>query len=364
MKASVLNRYLIKEVGLVWVAVTVVLLAVLLTNYLARIMSDAAGGELPASAILHLVGLTVLGYFAPLLPAAFFLATVLAFGRLYRDNEMPVLAAVGVGPYRLYRALFLIALPVALVVGGLSLWAAPWAKRATEEVRAQAQQNLELENLRAGRFLTSKRADGMFYLEDVGPDGKMRDVFLQTRSEDRLVLVTARTASMTLDPQTGERFVVLEDGHRFEGVPGTRSWRIVSFAEHGIRIGELPVSPARVRRQGLPLEVLLALPTRENLVELQWRLSMPLMVLTLAWIAVPLSKTEPRQGRYAKMVSAVLVFAVYLNLLKAAQDWVADGRIPLWLGLWWVHGVVVVLGAILLAHRFGLVRRPRRRRRS
>lgn len=362
MKPSTLSRYLIKEVGLVWIAVTVVLLAVLLTNYLARIMSDAAGGELPASAILHIVGLTTLGHFGPLLPAAFFLAVVLAFGRLYRDSEMPALAAVGVGPARLYRALIMLAVPVALLVAWLALWGAPWADRQMSQVRAEAQRTLELESLRAGRFLTSKRASGMFYMEEIAPDGDMQEVFLQTMSGEQTVVVTARRARLSTDEQTGERFLVLEDGYRFEGIPGSASWRIVRFAEHGVRVGDPPIPPASVRRQGLPVELLLAAPTRENWVELQWRLSMPLMVLVLTWVAVPLSKSEPREGRYAKMVSAVLVFAVYLNLLKAAQEWVREGQLPLWLGIWWVHLLVIGFGGALLVLRYGLARRPRRRR--
>lgn len=363
MKHWVLSRYLIKEVGLALLAVSIVLVTVLLTTRLAHYLGNAARGELPAGAIVKLMGLAALGNLQVVLPASFFLGMVLTFGRLYRDSEMAALAACGVGPRLLYRSLFLLAVPLALVVGGLSLSVGPMAQRQVAEVQAQAQQTLELEGLQPGRFLTSERVDGMFYVESL-QDGQMRNVFLQTTAEGRLVLVGAERARQALDPETGQRFLVLEDGYRLEGIPGGAQWRRVEFEEHGVRLPEPALVAANLRTRALPVDLLVAEGSASSWAELQWRLSLPLMTLVLTLLALPLSKSGPREGRYGKLLLAVIVFAVYSNLLSAAQEWTKQGSLPLWLGLWWVHGAMAALAGVWLARRFGLVRRPRRRRRA
>src|SRR5690606_20470314 len=150
------------------------------------------------------------------------LGTVLAFGRMYRDSEMPVLAACGVGPWQLLRALLWILVPAVLMVAWLALSVAPWAQQTAANVRVE--QSLEAESIRPGRFLTSDRARGMLYVERIAADGEMQDVFLETRNEGETVLVSAATAHRQLDPVSGASFLVLRDGYRLEGVPGAGRW--------------------------------------------------------------------------------------------------------------------------------------------
>jgi len=359
MRPSVLSRYLVREAGLAGLAVTLVLMAVLVTNRLAKLLGEAASGELPAGEIFTLLGLATLGSLHVVLPASLFLGAVLAFGRLYRDSEMAAFAACGAGPRELYRAMLLLAVPAVLVTAVLSLSTGPWAQRQVTEIRAQAKQSVEFEALRPGRFLTSRRAEGMLYVEGLGADRRLRNIFAQGYNNGRLVLVTAQSARQERDPATGERFLVLEDGYRMEGEPGSAAWRMVQFKEHGIRVATPPAATNLVRRKGWPLAALLASGTVQDWAEIQWRISTPLMTLLLTFLVVPLTKAEPREGRYGRLLAAVVVFALYTNFLTLAADWVGDGLLPVWLGVWWVHALVAVLGVVWLVRSFGLWGRKR-----
>lgn len=358
MKHSVLSRYLVKEVGLAMVAVTFVLVGVLVTSRLVNLLSDAASGKLPAGEVFTLLGLALLANLNILLPAGFFLGAMLAFGRLYRDSEMTALIACGAGPRQIYRAIFLLSVPLAGLVLWISLSLGPWAQREAAVVHARAQQNVDVEGLRPGRFVSAKSAAGVVYAESA-QEGRLRELFVHGGLRGRDVVVTARSARQSVDAQTGERFLVLEDGYRFEGTPGTASWRVVRFEEHGLRVPDQAVTSPSYRRRGHTLEQLRAGGHPGDIAEIQWRFSAPLMLLVLALIAVPLSKSEPRDGRYGKLLAAVLVFAMYSNLLSAGQEWVKDGKLPTLLGLWWVHAVFAVFGIVWLIHRFGLLRRAR-----
>ncbi|MEO0972600.1 MAG: LptF/LptG family permease, partial [Pseudomonadota bacterium] len=145
-----------------------------------------------------------------------------------------------------------------------------------------------------------------------------------------------------------------------EGEPGTTSFREVSFREHGIPI-ELPAPSARSdNRQTYPTGDLVGSEDRRDLAELQWRLSLPLAAFALTILAVPLSKTRPRQGRYGTFVAALLIYVLYSNLLATGRSALAQGDVPAWVGLWWVHGLFIAAGACWFAWQAGVFRRVRR----
>jgi lipopolysaccharide export system permease protein len=142
--------------------------------------------------------------------------------------------------------------------------------------------------------------------------------------------------------------MVLYDGQRFEGVPGTTSFRILDFAEHGIPIVTRTPSAPSEKPATLPTSRLLGSTDPVEVAELQWRLSAPLATVLLTILSVPLSRTNPRQGRYSKVIIAVLAYIVYANLLAAARVWVEQGRVPYTLGLWWVHALLLLIGGSLI----------------
>src|SRR5690625_4178211 len=101
MRALILDRYLARETLLSWLAVTLVLLFVMLSNRFAFYLRYAASGELPANVLGRLVALSTMRYLVYLIPASFLLAVMLALGRLYRDSEMVAISACGVSLARL-----------------------------------------------------------------------------------------------------------------------------------------------------------------------------------------------------------------------------------------------------------------------
>src|SRR5690606_26424169 len=94
----------------------------------AGVLGQIASGKVPASMLLSQMGLQTIRYLPMVLPLGLMLGLLLAVGRLYRDAEMPVLAAIGVGPRRLLRPLMLLALPMVVAIAMCSLWLGPWAK--------------------------------------------------------------------------------------------------------------------------------------------------------------------------------------------------------------------------------------------
>lgn len=347
----ILDRYLAREVGQTWLTVTLVLLAILVSNQFARILGDAAGGELPRDAVLTLLGLTSLNYLTILVPLALFLSVMLAFGRLYKDSEMAAMIACGVGPLQLYRPLLLLTLVVASALAGLSVFAAPWAQRQVQVIKDAAQQDAQIDALQAGQFRSSGGV--VFYAEGLTAAGQLRNVFLERTRAGAIEAVVAARAEQKVDSANGVRIMVLYDGRRYEGVPGEPGFRIMDFEEHGLPIAFTASDGGDINIEALPVATLLRTPGSDATAEWHWRLAAPVSAVVLVILAVPLARTRPRQGRYGKLTVAVLIYLVYSNLMGAGRAWLEDERLPAALGLWWVHVAVGALAVYLLWRLYG-----------
>jgi lipopolysaccharide export system permease protein len=298
-----------------------------------------------------------------LVPIALFLAIMLALGRLYRDSEMPAMMACRVGPGGVYRPLTLLLIPLAAGVGWLAMDVGPRALTAIERIGAEARRQADLASIEAGKF-TGDSADGaVIYAERVTGPGAVENVFLQRRSPTGVVeVVVAERGEQQETEDPNERFFVLFDGRRYEGVPGTSEFRVMEFAEHGIPY-RLPAAEELAKNpESMSTFELLRPRSLEEAAELHWRIGVPLSTVVLAILAVPLSRSQPRQGRYGRLAVGLLVFIIYFNLLSAGKAWLEKGSMPVAAGLWWAHALMLMLAFGLLAVQNGWHRRLWRRR--
>ncbi len=358
--SGIIDRYLLREVVGTFVGVTAVLLLILLGDQFARGLARAAADRIPRDAVIKLMGLTSIEYLSLLVPAAFFFAVMLALGRFYRDSEMAAMAACGIGTGRLLRPLLLCAGVVALGLGALSFETVPWAERLASKIKEEGQQRLQLTALEPGRFRSASGGRLVFFAQDRNAAGELTGVFIQRRENSTLEVVTAARASQRLDVEAGENFLILHDGIRYTGRPGSIDFTAARFREHGIPL-PVPGQPTREEeRRQLGTLTLMDSDLPEDQAEVQWRMSAPLSVLLLTLLAVPLARAGPRSGRYARLGFGILVYAIYSNLLGVGRSLIEEGRVPDWLGLWWVHGLVLVAALFMLfLHAGGFYRLSR-----
>ena len=355
--SNILSRYLLRETAQTWLVVTVVLLLILLTNQFAEVLGQAAANKLPKDAVFLVMGLTSLQYLTILIPIGLFLSIMLALGRLYRDSEMSALLACGVGPRAIYRPLTFFALLLAAIVGWLALVVSPAAIREVQIIAEEAKQRVDLRVLEAGRFISIDAQNAVMYAESMSQDGVLSNVFVQRRTDDLIEVIVAERAWQSDSSEENVKVLRFGNGRRYEGEPGSARFRVVSFAEHGIPFS-LPASgPLTLQPESRQLTDLIGADDPYDRAELQWRISVPLALLVLMILAVPLSRSAPRQGRYGGLAAGVLIYIIYVDLLAAAKVWVEREQIPDYLGLWWVHVLFLLIGLALLARQFGYLHR-------
>ena len=353
-RQGVLHRYLLREGVLAWFGVTTVLLAIMLATRFARFLADAAAGRLPREFLMNIAGLSSLQYLVILIPVSLLLAILLSLGRMYRDQEIAAMSGCGVGPGTLYQPFILLAVCLAVLTGALSFQIGPWAGRQADALFRDAQRVIKFTPFETGRFKELGGGRAVFYAARVqGIEGTFDTVFARLQDKRGPSIITAQRGAQTLDPQTGERVLRLEDGYRYAGEPGRGDYNVLRFETLTTRVAPPPLPYLSGKRKLRETRQLFASADPEDQAELQWRIAAPMSVLLLALLAIPLAHTSPRAGRYGKLVLGILAYLVYSNLLALAQAWVAKGYVPPAVGLWWVHALALVAALWLTARRLG-----------
>ena len=347
----IFDRSLVREFSLVALSVVVVLLAIILTRLLILLLGKAAAGAVVPEAVMGLIAFGVLNYLPLLLSIAAFVAVLLTLTRSFRDSEMTVWFTSGLAITAWVGPVLRFAVPIAVVCAALSLAVSPWSQAQSVEYQRLLESRDEVSSVTPGVFRESRQADRVLFVDKISDaDAEVNNVFVQSTQNNRLGVMVAERGFIE-NAANGDRFVVLLNGRRYEGTPGTLDYRTVDFDRYAIRI-----EPKEAKREAPPAKALttmelLADRSNHNVAELHWRLALPVSVVLMALFAVPLSFVNPRSGRSWNLVLAVLAYTLYNNLLSIFQAWTAQGKIHPWVGLWPVHVAVALLIAWLLTRQ-------------
>ncbi len=350
----IIFRYLSREVLTTLLAVLIVLLLITMSGRFVKYLADAAAGELSADVLFLLMGYRLPNFLELILPLSLFLGILLAYGRMYMDSEMTVLTACGYSNTQLLGVTLGMSLLVAALVAWTGIWLSPWGAQKVEEVLLEQKSLTEFDMLAPGRFQSMSSGTRVTYTEELSRDRKkLSNVFISERrvgKEGRVqhIVLIARSGTQFIDEASGSRFLLLENGRRYDGTPGLLDFRVTRFEEYGVKIAEPVVSERRRKLEAVPSRELWGSGKRHEVAELQWRLSLPLLVPIVVMIAVPLSKVNPRQGRFFKLVPAIMLYIVYIGLLIWARDSIEKGSLGAFPGVWVVHLLFAFVGLGLL----------------
>ncbi|MBR0568841.1 LPS export ABC transporter permease LptF [Azoarcus sp. L1K30] len=350
----IFRRALQREFSYAAAAVFVALFAILITTVLIRLLGQAAGGSVPPDAVLALIGFGALTELPIVLTLTLFIAVLLSLSRSYRDSEMVVWFAAGVPLTAWIRPVLRFAVPLALVIGGVTLFLGPWAQLKNAEYRERLDSRDDTTRVAPGVFRESSGARRVFFVEvGAGEDGRVRNVFVSEESGATLSVIAAAEGFIRND-EDGNRYVILEKGRRYDGKPGTPEYRVMSFDRYQVQIEspQVAAGPAKVRTRST-LE-LLQERTPRNLGELAGRIGIPVAALLLALLAIPLSFVNPRAGRTNNLLLALFTYLIYSNVITVCQAWVAQGRLRFELAVILPHVVVLGLIAVMFYRRLAM----------
>ncbi len=360
-------RYLIKETVKSQVAIFMLLMAIFITQKFVRVLAQASNGDIPAGLVLGFLALSMPVLASLILPLSLFLGIMLAHGRLYIDSEMTVMRACGVSEWYITRVMLLLSILMAILTAVFTLWLTPLSVENEYQLQEKAGAQSGLTTLIPGRFQQTANEQAVIFVHDIDSGvNPLRKVFLAQREKDsdsqnvRLVYANAGGVRAESD---GSESLVLNQGKQYEGKLGQQDYRVIEFEQYQIQIAEEQAQRKRRKLSAYATKDLIDDPSIDARAELHWRIALPLSLPFLVLIAVPLSAADPRQGRFGKMFPALMIYLGYFLLLMVGRKALEEGNIPQELGLWWVHGVLAIVGAILIlkGRPFGVKLRARMR---
>jgi len=348
----IFERALIRELVNTFSAIFIALLTIVLTIGLVRVLGQAAAGQVDNGAVLALITFTALNNLPVLLQLTVFVTILLTMTRGYRDSEMVVWQSSGLGLTRWLKPVMKFVLWVGLAVAITALFVAPWANRQASEFKARFEQRTEVSRVAPGQFRESSDGSKVFFVDGFDPDtASVQNVFVDTIRPDHVSVIMSKTGVVERQPN-GDEFMVMNNGRRYEGMPGRPDYKVMEFEHYGVRIENRPPDfsnddSAKIRTTF----DLLADPSLRARGELVWRIGLVLSVGALAVLAIPLSFVNARAGRSANLIVALIVYFIYNNLMNIVQSSTARGRMPFALSWWVVHLVVALLALAMLAWR-------------
>lgn len=333
-------------------AVFTTLFTITITFMLIKILGQAAGGKVASADVIALIGFAVLNYLPILFILTSFIAVLLVVTRSYRDSEMVVWFTSGVSLTQWIMPILRFGMPIILLTAVLGFLVTPWANQQSAEFRERYEKRSDIAKVSPGKFQESASSDRIFFVEEVAGDlSKVQNIFINTIKNGRSSIVVAKEGRIDVDAR-GDRFLVMHNGSRYDGLPTEPNFQMIQFEKYGVVVSnQSKVDAGNKSAKALPISALLSDLNSYNLGELFWRISLPLMCLVLLLLAVPLGFVNPRVGRSANLIIALLLVMVYLNMINVVQAGIVQSKLSLASAWWPVHAAALVLVMLLFLWR-------------
>ncbi|WP_341665839.1 LPS export ABC transporter permease LptF [Vibrio sp.] len=339
----IIVRYLIRETLKSQLAIFFILFLVFLSQKLIKVLAEASDGDIPASLVMHYVGLSMPSMGLLMLPLSLFLGILLTFGRLYAESEITVMNATGIGNKFLIRAALYLAVMTGLLAGANAFVFSPMSQERLIQLEEEVAAENNVDMLQKGQFQGTPDGSSVVFIDDI-ENKKLKHVFVaQMRPRDSILpSVSFSQSGEVKELSDGRQVIRMYDGVRYEGVPTRLDYMVTDFKQYEGLIGQRDVKPKGRDWEAIPTLLLISNPDPRAQAELQWRISLVVCIPLLTMLVVPLSAVNPRQGRFAKMGPAILIYLAYFLSISATKSALEDGSIPAFIGMWPINAALLM----------------------
>lgn len=344
----IIQRYFYRELlqKLAWILSLLIL--VFASNRFVGFLADAAEGSLPSDLVFLMLGYKMLATLPKILPISILIAMLLAFSRMASDRELVVLAAAGVSKKFQLLIVTRFAIVFCLVVACITLYLAPWAEQSMHKLKERAKQESDISGIKPGQFKEFSQGDRVVYVQKPSLDKRsMEEVFLQVRQKGKLGVLTSDSARFKIDQKSGNKYIVFSDGRRYVAQPGMLDYQITEYEKYALLTESAEADSGLGKTSALSTAEIIGSDNRVHQAEFQWRISLIISCLLLSLLALLLIQSHTSERRYQPFIIAISIYLIYSNLLGIAQTLLKRDVVPSFIGLWWVHILLIMILAML-----------------
>jgi len=345
------RRSLLQELISTAAGAFLILVGIVIAQRAGNLIRLAAKGILPNDAITTMLGFSMIKFLPMILSLTLFLAVLMTLSRWYRDSEMVIWFSSGMSITSWIRPVLNFTVPVIGLITLLSLFVMPWATSKGQNYRTQLESRDELASISPGVFKESNNGERVFFIESFDELGNVvKNIFVQSIQHQKLGIIVAAKGHRMVE-KNNDHFVVMENGRRYQGTRGSAEFSTTQFEKYAIRIEAKEAKQEPPSTEAKSSKELFESQSVANMAELQWRFAIPISALVLSLLAIPLSALDPRAGRSANFVLALVIYIIYNNLLSIMYAWVVQHKVHIIIGLWPVHLLFLMLTIYMFYRR-------------
>ena len=339
---KILEKYLLKEILSSSLSVLLIFMVILSSNTMLRLIEEASAGTFPTYLLFPVILVKITQYSIYIIPISLFFGIIISLGRFYNSNEMAVISASGQSIFDIAAIINKIIIPSFFIVGLFSLYITPSATDYRSKLEHRLNTEERVEEIRPGRFTSSQNGKATFFVESSDND-VLNKVFFSSSSESGLTVENSKSATYYKN-QDNHRFILLKDGVIIETPSAVdTNTTTTKYEEHGIMLGKELISFENNSLEAKSTYDLFISNSLASRAEFQSRFMLPLATLVLGFLAIPLSYSSPRKGRYNKIFLGALVYFLYFIIMSITKKMFLLELTPSFLGLWWLHLIMIAI---------------------
>lgn len=335
-----------------WVALGlfVVLLLVIFASQLPRFLGAAAVGMLTSGVVWTIIGFAMIRYLPILFTLVLFISILWVMTRMWRDSEMVIWFSHGLSIYDFIIPVLRFAVPIVALIAILSMVLSPWSMQKSREYQENMMRRDEIMRLASGVFREAGQGNLVYFIGN--SEGKHDQsinqgihVFAQIQRDGKIITMLAQRGGLItgIDGKENEKWLWLENGRSYEGIPGTINYDVLQFHRIRIRLTAPRYIPVSLATQAMPTSKLLKCTQLECKAEVAWRLALPIAAMLLSMAAIPLAFFHLRGERVFNLIFSILLAFLYFNCINIFQAWIAMGHLSSQIGMWPLHGIFALV---------------------
>ena len=347
----IIHRAFIREVLQTCAAVTAILFSIFFVTRLVGFLSQAAEGDIAINSVFLLLVLKMLTYLDVIIPLVIYISILLVMGRWIRDNEMTVISACGIGIGQFLKPVMTLFVILGLAVGAFSLYISPLAAEVGQSIEHKYRNRSDATGVIPGVFTETRGGNGVYFVESYdGNTDTFRDIFVYNVGEQDDSVVVATSGYKTVDEKTNDDFLVLKHGSQYRGTAGSTEYSVVDFETYAVRLKQRAANNMRLAVKARPTLSLVGDTLPLAIGELHWRISKIVMLPVLMIFALSFSSISYRKARFPGMLTALLIYFCYSNVLGLVVALIRKESVPAHASLW-ITNVIFLLIAIYFFRR-------------
>lgn len=326
---DIVAKYLIKNILAIFFAIFFVIAILIIGNIFTLVLKSTLDQNLDISSLLSLVLIKSLRDIPLIINLSFFMAIIATLGKMSKDSEMTAINSLGIGDFRIILKIMPLIIAVATIVFVISMFLVPYSNVVKEIIIQKNANTSEFHLIKTRQF--QKFAGENIVLYAGGSDkNTLGNIFIYTKKNNDKNIILAEDGYRYQDDSENV-YIRLKNGSRYSGFLEQDDKKIIYFDSLDVKLieGGRATKTLKANTDGKSLSQLLNDPSSVNIAEIWWRISLPLSLLIISFIGVLLSKSPLRGGKNLGILYGVVIFAIYLNMLKIYKDKIVDDEIDL-----------------------------------